>query len=125
MSQTESNALSAKPNQVLNGNGRLYRYTLRAQRGGSSKYGNCEVCNQPVEAMYSQSEEVQYDLNESSRSKFGYATGETGFTHAGCSVARWGHENCLQSIRHSHHIVTSESESRVCALNDQGELHEH
>lgn len=58
------------------------RYTLSNLEESSAKYGNCEICGEPVSEVYLQREE-----NESTYG--GWTYGRT----------RFGHEDCLINMR--------------------------
>lgn len=65
---------------------RNYRYRLTACEGSSTKYGPCEVCNKPVNAVWMQVEEKSYQY---------------GWTTHKCHTL-FGHKECLESRQKSN-----------------------
>jgi len=55
----------------------MWRYTLKYISGGSKKYGNCEICNEPTDQMYSMNKEKEYKKDH-------WTIKGTAFGHAGC-----------------------------------------
>lgn len=67
-----------------------YRYRLRSTDASSSKFGPCEICGKHATEVFRQTEELEYDDEESETGK--------GWTQYECRSA-FGHESCLIGIR--------------------------
>lgn len=67
----------------------LYRYRLSGMKGGSERYGNCELCDNPVYRTYLQVEQRHY-IRASDRTQ--------GWTEHKCN-SLFGHLECLLSVR--------------------------
>lgn len=90
----------------------MYRYEMHWTGGSSDRFGNCDVCHQPVRKVFYQIEERAYTpphsaMNSQARAQAqedqlddpGYwSNAPTGWTRRGCT-ARFGHPACLRRKR--------------------------
>jgi hypothetical protein len=77
----------------------MYHYKIRRMRGGSDKFGPCEICGEHCDTTYYQVETRDYHVDDRTRqvaSELGVTL--SGRTHADCT-SYWGHEACLAGKR--------------------------
>lgn len=75
----------------------LYRYATRQLNATSAKYGQCEVCKEPVSDVFHQLEQRRYLVVKPARVRAGWTGHE-------CNNL-FGHEHCLVSRRKPNHKV--------------------
>lgn len=66
----------------------MYAYRMSNTRGGSDKYGPCEVCKKPANSVYVLTEMRRYTNQD----------GKESVTYHGCTPATFGHAQCLAGI---------------------------
>ena len=71
-------------------NKKNYHYKLSSTNLSSNTYGVCEICGKHVSEVFVQTE---------TRYFFNIITKNISLTHAGCHPTRFGHKECLLSIR--------------------------
>lgn len=71
----------------------MFNYEIVKLRHGSDRFGPCEVCGEWCQTMVMQNETRDFAY----RHNDGRTTTEQ--TYYGCDVPKFGHEDCLISVR--------------------------